>query len=107
MSRCKSCRKKVGIGGKFSFPIEKINKVCEECFDRLMKEKGYDVVIAPEGYKVYTFDDGKKYRQYIPKGPPSHIIASKDDISIREKVYLDTLNRKLEATAKRIEKKHS
>lgn len=105
MVKCKSCGRKVEFGERISFAKEGIKKVCEECFDRLMREKGYDIHIKPEGYKIYIFDDGVKYREYIPRGPAFNIIPSKDEIDIREKMYLDILNRKLEITARRLENK--
>ena len=105
MAKCKVCSHHIAWGNRFSFSLEQIKNVCEPCFDTLMKEKGYAIHVAPEQYKVYIFDNGGKYRQYIPRAPPHHVIPKEHERNLQERVVIDMLNRKLETTAKRIEQK--
>ena len=105
MAKCTVCGQKMGFGERISFPQENIIKVCEHCLDTLLREKGYAVNIAPEHYKIYVFDDGVKYRQYIPRGPASHLIPNREERELRDHVVIDMLNRKIEVTAKRIEQR--
>jgi len=105
MAKCKVCGEHVDWGDRLSFAQEQITKVCESCFDELMKQKGYMITVAPENYKVYIFDNGIKFRQYIPRGPVHHVVPRKEERDIQERVTIDLFNRRLEIAAKRIEQR--
>lgn len=105
MAKCKQCSQHVGWGDRFSYLQENIQKVCESCFDKLMMQKGYTITTAPENYKIYTYDDGKKFRQYIPRGPAHHMVPRKNERDIQDRVIIDMFNHRLEAAAKRIEQR--
>ena len=105
MAKCKNCGEHVALGDRFNFEPEQIKKVCESCFDKLMTQKGYNITVAPEHYKVYVFDDGIKYRQYIPRAPAHHVVPKENERKLQDRVIIDMMNRKLETTAKRIEQK--
>ncbi|MFH1100461.1 MAG: hypothetical protein V1726_00285 [Methanobacteriota archaeon] len=107
MTKCKACGQQVLMRERMSFPIEHIKKVCEPCFDHLMKEKGYTITLTPQNYKIYTLDNGVKYRQYIPRGPAHQLLPRKEQHTLQEGIVLDMLNRKLETAAKRIEQRYN
>ena len=106
MVKCTACGQQLLRAERMSFSLEHIKKVCETCFDHLMTEKGYTITPTPQNYKVYTLDNGVKYRQYIPRGPPHQLLPRKEQHSLQEGIVLDMFNRKLETTAKRIEQQY-